>query len=516
MITIHEFDRQIFGEDFSATNSAPVEYLWTYLHELGARTCLREAEYVDRHYLSDFSVYYSRSFRTPSPKCRRIHYFSLEKSQLNTLIEQMYGIEDEKREAEKLLGETYLGFVVRRPIRGAAIGRTVLRTYPEDGGNGRRRLFTAARTYHVHIGGLRLSIDGLAFQQQDVGAAVCASTSLWCALQKVAVLSGARTPTPNQITTASQSPFPVSFGLDVTQMAMALSNLGYTADSFSPDHDFANFRAKVGVCLQSQLPVILILRGAKSGHTVTVTGYSAPSSPDVVAPMRGEPGILMRAGAISTLYVHDDNLGPHAHYELLSEPPEEFEDECYSFCDSPESQCWLLRGIAAGAHGANIGWDVDCLQVEAAIVPKPSKIRMPVNDLIEAAWSFRHLLEAVFEEATLVYECRFSTGVEYRKSLLRMGFSRVHLRDFDFALLLPRHVAIVSVFLEQSVERGSHLCDLLIDATAVDLCPSEESLLAIVAPGVPSGSVAWERIHSICVEYEIQMLSASPGAHADA
>jgi hypothetical protein len=197
---IFEFTRENFGYDFEG-GPAQVEYLWAYLEEMGARCFVREPNYVDRHYLDDFTHYYARAFRPPKAHCHRLHYFQRPADQLNNMLDEFFS--GSNREASEVrLNECYLGFVVRRPLRGAPMGRTVLRTYEGDAG----RLFTVVRPYRVHLGAVRLRVDGLAFQQQDVGAAVCASTSLWCALQKVAHMAGQRTPTPSTITNASESP----------------------------------------------------------------------------------------------------------------------------------------------------------------------------------------------------------------------------------------------------------------------------------------------------------------------
>lgn len=52
---------------------------------------------------------------------------------------------DDLAYVERELNAAYLGFVVCRPLRGAEIGRTVLRTYPPDGA----RRFTVLRAPDV-------------------------------------------------------------------------------------------------------------------------------------------------------------------------------------------------------------------------------------------------------------------------------------------------------------------------------------------------------------------------------
>ena len=498
-IEVLELTRQEFGHDFES-GTAPIEYLRSYLNDLGACSFIREANYVDRHFLDDFARYYARSFHVPDAHCRRLHYFDLSAQALEAQLHKFYvaATKHARTEAESALGEHYLGFVVRRPLKAARIGRSVLRTYPHDDG----RLFTVLRPYQVHVGALRLGLQGLAYQQQDVGAAVCASTALWCALQKVAHLAGHRTPTPSTVTQAAQSPYAASYGLTDPQMATALVTLGYAADTFAPE-DRRLFRAILAASLRSHLPVILMVGGEHEGHAVTCTGYREPEKPCEVPPTDDEDStILMRTGAIRTVYVHDDNLGCHAHYELRDEPPEELKGSCYEYGD-PDSILWLVRGRAEEENPD--WWSPDCLPILSALVPKPSKVRMPVNRLIHLAWSLRHTAELVFDGLLLTYDVAFTTGVEYRRHLLGQNLDRSRMRQFDVETDLPRHIAVVGVWSEDD-----HLCDFVVSATAIDLAPDEDSLLAAVGVGVPLKSHAWKRLLTTCNEAGVPVIGMSP------
>lgn len=303
-------------------NAKAALYLVDYLTDLKATAVVVEPHYVDRHYLDDFANYYARSFRAPEPHCRRLHFFcGINASRVEQLLDEALSGEKAFNTATSELNESYLGFVVRRPLDAAPLGRTVLRPYPPEG----RRHYEVVRPYRVHLQGLKLVVHGLAYQQQDGGAAVCASTALWSALQRVAHVAGHRTPTPFSITEAAKSPFPASHGLMEHQMAEAISSLGYTADRFVPAENRALFRAKLMACLDSRLPVVLgIVTKVKTGagetvvgHAVTVTGYAGPlAAGDVPTDFEGEPPLRMGSATVDTLYVHDDNLGFHAHFEI--------------------------------------------------------------------------------------------------------------------------------------------------------------------------------------------------------
>ncbi len=339
---------------------AAVEYVHDYLdRKLKPSAIIHESHYVDRHYLEDYASYYARSFSSPPPVCQRIHFFTgLSHTDLQARFESAFKKKGAHTAFEQEISDKkfYLGFLVRRPLGGACIGRTVLRTYPVED----RRYYAVTRPYDVHLAGLTLKIDGLAYQEQDRGAAVCASTALWVALQRVAHVAGHRTPSPSEITRAAGSPFPASRGLELNQMAAALSSLGYVADLFEPKDNRALFRALVASCLRSQLPVILLIsqknkRTAEGpvqrGHAVTLTGYSEPPAVVKIPGAKAEtPPLPMRGGSLTTVYVHDDNLGSHAHYELID--ADEFADPD----PRDEEGCLVLKLKRGRSDRADPAW----------------------------------------------------------------------------------------------------------------------------------------------------------------
>jgi hypothetical protein len=475
-----------------------VGYLERYLVHLRASAVLVERHYVDRHFLDDFQEYYARSFLAPKPSCRRMHFFAdLSEAELEAWLERGYSSLEGREEAEKALPAKYLGFVIRRPIAHATIGRTVLKTYEVEG----RRNYKVVRPYHVNVAGLRLETEGLAYQQQDGGAAVCASTALWSALQRVAHVAGHRTPTPSAITRAAQSPFPASQGLTDPQMAAALSSLGYVADLFAPSTNRAAFRAKVVSCLDSHLPVILLIfqkreTGAgpdagfvQPGHAVAVTGYSEPPSVVEVAPsVKGRPSARMKSASVSLIYVHDDNVGWHAHYELLDSDERN---------DAGQKLLTLRRGRTD--QPPHDDWTV-----YGALVPKPAKLRMSVEDVFAAIWGVRPLAERIFPGLTLHYAARFDSGVAYKRALFERRLEFSQMRDFQRLTSFPRHIGVVSVF--DDVEL---LCEVVLDVSEVHRRPLSPPILAFVAPGVAYGSRAWvEGLVPIAAHFKVPHITA--------
>ncbi len=152
-----------------------VVYLAGYLGHLGAKTVVVEHRYVDRDYLADYSSYYASCFDDFGPRCKRLHFFS------STFIEdELRGwITAPRDDVDAGLQGAYLGFVVVRPLPEALIGRTVLATYQQQA----NRTY-AKRKYKVSLFGIDLTIDSLAYQQQDNVVAACATVALWTAFHK--------------------------------------------------------------------------------------------------------------------------------------------------------------------------------------------------------------------------------------------------------------------------------------------------------------------------------------------
>jgi hypothetical protein len=448
------------------------------IDESGPVTIAIEGHYVDRHYLDDFQHYYSLSFHTPDAHCRRWHFFGrIEAPELATWLQGSFDDPSRVAETARELEARYLGFVVQRPLSGAPVGRTVLRTYPVDG----RRHYSVVRPYTVHLAGHQLRIDGLAYQQQDRGAAVCASTAVWSALQRVAHATGQRTPTPSAITRASGSPLPASAGLDIRQMAAAMSELGYGVDVFYPRHNRALFRSHVIAYLDSNLPVVLMMTRKRQGaggpivdgHAIVVTGYSEPSS-ETPAPtdMTGVPAIGLYGTDADVLYVHDDNLGSHARYELYSS--HEWEDGYLKL--------EVLRGRSNAAPVS--WWHQDVWSVFAAIVARPPKLRKGMEQLLHDAVALRPLVTRFFP-VEFTYARRFTSGVEIQSALLASDrIDRATLPELLVSTRFSRHVGVVRCLRPG----GAATLDVVVDATEIERNPILPRVAAIVAQGIPVNS----------------------------
>jgi len=133
--------KQILGK------SSVADYIYRYLEEQGAESCIIEHEYIDKDFLIDYSKYYSRSFNKGSKRLTtRVHFFSCHLTHIDLERILSNGNKEDKENDKKYLNDNYLGFTILKPINdfenNPLIGRTLLKTYPEEDGDAKRVFLT--------------------------------------------------------------------------------------------------------------------------------------------------------------------------------------------------------------------------------------------------------------------------------------------------------------------------------------------------------------------------------------
>ena len=264
--------------------------------------------------------------RDRRPRCKRLHFFSssFSEDQLRTWITVPASSADEH------LNGSYLGFVVVRPLPEAVIGRTVLATYQRADS----RQY-ATRSYDVNLFGLKLSLDSLAYQQQDNVVAACATVALWTAFHKTSKLFDHPLLRPAEITAAanrvqgSGRAMP-SRGLRADQIFAAIRRVGLEPVAETVKESTALMSLLKGY-LDFGLPVILFGLLPSQGfeaHAIAVSGYAlGDQPPDFTERVIG--GVNSEGRFIERIYAHDDNIGPFArcfsvknpHRGALAAPP---------------------------------------------------------------------------------------------------------------------------------------------------------------------------------------------------
>ena len=106
-------------------------YLTEYLGDVGinARTILIERDYVSKDYLIDYTSYYSLCFTDYQKRCKRVHFFNCE------IVEEDFQNFVLSEGDEGRYNDSYLGFIVVKPIPSTVIGYTVLKNYELENGD---------------------------------------------------------------------------------------------------------------------------------------------------------------------------------------------------------------------------------------------------------------------------------------------------------------------------------------------------------------------------------------------
>lgn len=368
------------------------KYLHRYLSDIGAKAIVVEYNYTDGDYLEDFASYYVRCHAAYERCCKRLHFFAheLTDAKLRALITQTLPASE-----IETIRESYLGFVVARPLPIAIVGRTILKTYPPDGG---RRNYTVLRHYESHLFGTRLSVRSLPFQEQDSVLAACATVALWCAFHKTAEMFGTTAPRPAVITGAAirsaQQGRPVpSHGLSIEAMCQAVRDVGLEPELVDCCNKNVPLVSLTYGHLRMGLPVVLIVEVEDHGlHAITLTGFSIRDTRSLAQEVpTGSKCIPMIGLRVDEFYGHDDQIGP---FSRLSVGP--------GTADYPV----LLRG---DWRDKVTGKQLD-LRPKAALIPVYNKIRLTFLDV--QAWLTRltPLFDLVVPKTALRAwgSCRFS------------------------------------------------------------------------------------------------------------
>lgn len=482
-LEFHAFCKDCFDDLYP---SRQLSYLYCYLRDLNAQTILVEPHYFDKDYLSEFAAFYSVSSRGYPNTCRRLHFFAdnVSRAQFTDAVSGKAG-------ALGMLQNAYLGFTVIRPISAAPLGCTVLGWYP-DVGRTTRRVTSPSREYHCHIAGIRLSVTGLAWQQQDSAVGACATVGLWSMLHASSFDNDHSAPTTAQITEAAHQTavtgarvFP-SNGLTIIQLLEAIKryhmapfamsgdiqprNASIRTDQISRSAGFSRerFASTCASFIRSGYPVLAIGQSVGNGrHAICITGFR--EEPSGVVPARA---VKAADESILHVYIHDDNLGPNVRFAVKTRS--QF-GQVMLLPDPPENKREGDNASPTIGHPAFIPQQlVVCTHEDLRTSPDKlngtglkicADISITMNELLERSG---------LPGRGLLYSCRFMLLRDYLSEELHKLFSadeeaqllgRVRMEVVERVVPMSKHVGVVRISLQDSTP----LLDVLYDTSDSDL-----------------------------------------------
>jgi len=415
-LTISNLIRACFGSVFQDLNRKnQVDYIFQYLSDLKAETVLLESDYVDKDYLDDYAKFYVRRFNSLGHKCARLHFFKDQWEHFQ--IEECLADGASDAQLQKLKGD-YLGFIVVKPLPKTVIGRSCLKLYDKLNRNFGSKV-ALKRTYSVSLFGIELSVDSIAFQEQDKVTSACAATSIWCALHALQWRMVRQIPSCSEITTnainfipGSSNGFP-SRQLTNKQILRALDVERLRHHSHRLHESRPNEAMALIECyIRSGLPLILgvevfsIVGDFKheGGHALTIVGFDS-SSDD------------------RCLYVHDDRLGPFARARIVP-----INDSIASQLGPERHQTW---GLELQKKDDESKWvkPHELLIPETLFAMTDKKVRLPV-DLVQDTCE---MIQRVYQsglaslevppsaESELSFDLRLKEVTQIKKEVLEMA-----------------------------------------------------------------------------------------------
>lgn len=418
-------------------------YLFDYLKNgsgLNVNTIVIEYDYISKSYLSDYSTYYSLCFKDYPRKTKRIHFFGIQ----FTKRKFDYSISSNSV-SDKELWNSYLGFVVAKPLPDAIIGPTLLKMYdrtPTD-----HRKYIATKNYKIHLFGKELTLDSLIYQEQDTVLSACATTALWCAFHKTSELFHTPEPSPNEITKNagnlffnSGRTFP-NHGLDVYQICKAIENVGLVTELRNKNiflNDIDTVKAFVYGYLKLGLPVLLGIKIDGIGdHLITVSGYK-----EIKAISRFSQTISLKSHFIERFYAHDDQIGPFSRI---------------GFNGNKILTSWWLKDDVQNKLEAT---------VSSVFVPLHPKIRITFEEVYKKINNFDKFLYLIFDTLNTKIELVWDIYLDFSESLKSEIKNNPTIRKFKKREILTKQMPRF-IWRSICIIDDKYVVEIIFDATDI-------------------------------------------------
>ncbi|CAA7616254.1 hypothetical protein MTBUT4_220004 [Magnetospirillum sp. UT-4] len=334
--------------------------------------------------------------------------------------------------------ESYLGFIVLRPLQHAPLGRTNLRPPPQKPGVPRTVLVSP---HEANLLGQRMKIECMPFIQQDAKVGACAQAAMWMAGRYNHCLRREGWHSVADITRFATDPIDASLstglpagadGLRLDHIARAFRRMGYQPQTFAVKSDAVRPIEIVARYVDSGIPPVLGLDlGEPVGHAVTVVGMEFHPHMPASARSVGD--------CVRSFLVHDDQRGCYLRLYARAS-------------DADPNDPDALNTVTDGTRR--------CLTVEdnfsSMIIALPSKVFLPGEKAeTAAAGLFRSAiaqnggagskLKALSDAAAWVNEglmvrTYLTTGESYKRSIARAKGMPPTWRKEILLTALPRYV----------------------------------------------------------------------------
>lgn len=288
-----------------------------------SKTIVIESEYVDLDFRASYGRFYNHSHLDTKRRCQRLHFFDKRLTSKSAVLE-----------VGSFSPDAYLGYIILRPFKAQALGRSVLSErvlWAACPGNHEAYLTCRAR-HRANLAGEELTLMGAPWMQQDTMVAACASASIWVVNWHMShrfspdfrlFYTAEITDLAVQIWVGHGMAMP-SEGLSTEQMIHALKEIGYNPMPVEPDNAEAA-RTVLYQYIESGIPVIISLDYpefdgedlAPVGHTVVGVGHTLNRDAEPQGYSVAGVPFCRSADFVAHFVVQDDAVAPFCLLEII-------------------------------------------------------------------------------------------------------------------------------------------------------------------------------------------------------
>jgi hypothetical protein len=414
---------------------------------LSAKTIVIEEKYLSKSYLQDYSNFYSNCYVNYRRFCKRIHFFGEKFSQI-----QFGQCISNPREKDNKIWDSYLGYIVIRPLPAAIVGATILKTFEDHNSE---RFYNSIREYKINLLGKNLVLKSLVFQEQDDVVGACASSALWSAFHKVSTQDIFQTPlpSPSEITKSVKNKFNdysgrvfPNHGLTIEQICEAIDSVGLVSELIINDSlkQIDRLKALVYAYNKMGLPVLLVIKLEDAAyHLLTIAGYRMGG----IKKKKQGIEITLVSNQIQKFYAHDDQVGPFSRLEFaLGARSKKFElKTAWRNFDKKDSRGYL--NILATTEGI--------------IIPVHDEIKITFDDVQKQVNLINQFFKVIILES-LDWEIYLDFSNNYKNELFNNLDAPGRIRKKILPHSIPKYI-----WLARASYNNESVVEVIFDATNI-------------------------------------------------
>lgn len=378
---------------------AQLEYIYLYAQTMQTNTIIVEGDFLDKSYLEDYSSYYVKCFKKYQREVNRIHFFK------NKFTKEDFDfiLNNKLQDGIEALQSNYIGFTTIKKLPTTFIGKTCLKSLEPEG----HRHFATLREYDVNLFGIDLSIEALAYQEQDSTVCACATSSLWSIFHSTGKLFQHPIPSPVEITkiatdqASSDTRIFPNKSLNLKMIASGIKNIGLEPYKVQID-DINMLKASLYAYLKANIPMLMAFflhntetgTNLEVGHAVAVIGYNMfNNSTTHFSPFK------LKSFNINKIYVHDDQVGPYARMEIKTAQD-----------NTPILTTSYGKDIKTGSE--------PYVSIPFALsIPLYKNIRIPFNNIFTHTIIFNSIISYFIEKLNFNWNFEWDLYLQSRKQL---------------------------------------------------------------------------------------------------